>query len=378
MVFGGRAVPAAMEVTEGGVTIQVPELADGSTGESVFYNPRQELNRDITIAALRTCRERMTGIETYLDANTASGIRGIRAAADGWTVTCVDRDPEATELCRQNFATTGLDGTVLRDDANVVLHSDRFDIIDLDPFGSPIPFADAAVRASNAVLCVTATDTAPLCGAHFTAGIRRYGAIPRNTEYHREVGLRVLLSALCRIAAQHDIAITPLLSHAETHYVRTYLRIDSGAKRADEALSQLGTLYHCTSCLHRETEQERVVTRKERCPNCGDHSLLIGGPFWLGNTHNDSFVSATKERIDDDAGTAEAGRKLLQTIEDELHLPMHFDQHKLCKQWNRTAPSMETFLEDIRAAGYSVSRTHYGGTTFKTDAPVGTIQDATE
>ena len=377
MVFARRAVPDAMEVSEGGITITVPELADGSAGESVFYNPRQELNRDITIAALRAARERYPGVETYLDATTASGIRGIRAATDGWQVTCTDRNPEATQLCESNFARADVAGTIETVDANVKLHSERFDIVDLDPFGSPIPFADAAVRATNNILCVTATDTAPLCGAHFNAGIRRYGAIPRNTEYHREMGLRILLSAFCRIGAQHDIAIRPLLSHAETHYVRTYLEIRSGAQRADEALGELGTIWHCPQCLFREVEHERLVTRRDTCPNCSADSMLVAGPLWLGETHDLDFLASTRNALDTTFGTVLKAQELLETIEQELAIPLHYDQHKLCKQWNRTAPAMDTFMADIRAAGYPVSRTHYGGTTFKTTATVAAIEEAT-
>jgi tRNA (guanine26-N2/guanine27-N2)-dimethyltransferase len=38
---------------------------------------------------------------------------------------------------------------------------------------------------------------------------------------------------------------------------------------------------------------------------------------------------------------------------------------------------MEEFLGALRAAGYAASRTHYGGTTFKTDADVTEIRAAT-
>ena len=38
---------------------------------------------------------------------------------------------------------------------------------------------------------------------------------------------------------------------------------------------------------------------------------------------------------------------------------------------------MDTFIENLRAAGYEASRTHYGGTTVKTDADVAGIRDAT-
>jgi tRNA (guanine26-N2/guanine27-N2)-dimethyltransferase len=37
---------------------------------------------------------------------------------------------------------------------------------------------------------------------------------------------------------------------------------------------------------------------------------------------------------------------------------------------------MAEFLDALRAAGHAASRTHYGGTTFKTDAGVAAIRDA--
>jgi tRNA (guanine26-N2/guanine27-N2)-dimethyltransferase len=38
---------------------------------------------------------------------------------------------------------------------------------------------------------------------------------------------------------------------------------------------------------------------------------------------------------------------------------------------------MDDFLTDLRAVGHGASRTHYGGTTFKTTASVGEIRTAT-
>jgi tRNA (guanine26-N2/guanine27-N2)-dimethyltransferase len=38
---------------------------------------------------------------------------------------------------------------------------------------------------------------------------------------------------------------------------------------------------------------------------------------------------------------------------------------------------MDEFVARLRDAGYEASRTHYGGTTFKTDADVTEIREAT-
>ena len=88
-----------MEVTEGTVTVEVPKQSGDERTDDVFFNPDQQLNRDLTIATLRAYRDREPRAASYFDATAASGIRGVRAAADGWEVTMADVDPEATRSC---------------------------------------------------------------------------------------------------------------------------------------------------------------------------------------------------------------------------------------------------------------------------------------
>jgi tRNA (guanine26-N2/guanine27-N2)-dimethyltransferase len=365
-----------MRVHEGGVDLEVPEQPEAGAGDAVFFNTVQELNRDLTVAALRAYRERNPHVETYCDATAATGVRGVRAAADGWSVTCCDVDPDATTLAADNLARNNLDGETVTGDANVLLHQRGFDIVDLDPFGTPIPFADAAFRSAGELLCVTATDLAPLCGAHFDSGVRSYSAVPRNTEYHREMGVRVLLSALARTAARYDVAVEPLLTHASDHYVRTYLALDRGAQVADEALDCLGHVYHCRECLWRTAGHGLTADPPAACDNCGA-AVVTAGPLWLARTAEQGFLDATTAAVTAEFDTAEEARELLEVLGSELDTPTHYDQHRLCKLWGRPASAMDEFLDAVRAAGYDASRTHYGGTTFKTDAPVDRIRAAT-
>jgi tRNA (guanine26-N2/guanine27-N2)-dimethyltransferase len=363
-------------VREGSVVVRVPDQPEAGKGDAVFYNPDQELNRDLTIAALRAYRTR-ADVETYLDAMTASGIRGVRAAADGWAVTCLDVDPTAVELARANFRQNDLAGAVRARNANVDLHRNRYDVVDIDPFGTPIPFVDAAVGGTRRLMCVTATDTAPLCGAHFEAGVRRYSTVPRNTEYHAEMGVRVLLSALVRTAARYDVAARPILSHATRHYVRAYLELENRAGDANDVIDQLGYVHHCQHCLYREHGAGLIAHPPRGCPHCGEPQIVTAGPIWLGPTSVPGFVAETRDQVDDSMGRADRSRSLLRTIEGELDTPTHYDQHRLCKQWNRSAAPMDEFLESLREAGYEASLTHYGGTTFKTDATIESIKNAT-
>jgi tRNA (guanine26-N2/guanine27-N2)-dimethyltransferase len=366
-----------MYVREGGIEIEVPGESVEGVEESVFYNPTQELNRDLTIAVLRAYRDREPRADTYLDAMTASGIRGIRAAADGWTVTCADRDSEAIELCERNLDHAGCEATVCQRDANALMHEEYFDVIDIDPYGSPIPFADAALANARDLVCVTATDTAPLCGAHFEAGVRRYSTVPRNTDYHPEMGVRVLLGALVRTAARYDVAATPVLTHATRHYVRTYLDLEQAASPANDVVDELGYVYHCQDCLARESEVGMIADQPEQCPACDSDRLVTAGPIHLGSYRDPEFVEAVADEIDEEMGTAEEARDLCNTLHSELDQPTHYDQHRLCKQWGRPASGMDEFLSALREAGFAASRAQYGGTTFKTDASVDEIREAT-
>jgi tRNA (guanine26-N2/guanine27-N2)-dimethyltransferase len=365
-----------MRIEEGGVELAVPGAATDGKQDGVFYNPDMELNRDVTVAVLRAVREQGEDpTDTYLDAMTASGVRGVRAAAEGYDVTCCDVDPEAVELARENLARNDQDGEVVHRDANARMHERRFDVVDVDPFGTPIPFVDAASQSARRLLCVTATDTAPLCGAHFMSGVRKYGAVPRNTEYHAEMGLRVLLSALVRTAGRYDVAARPVLSHASDHYARTYLEVSEGARAANDLFDDLGYVDHCQHCLFRRHERGLLADHSDECPNCGHH-LQTAGPLWLGDTHDDAVVGSVREHLTDDLGTADRARDLLSTIEGELDEPTHYDQHRLYKRWGESAIGMDDFLAELRAAGHEASRTHYGGTTFETDADVTAIEAA--
>jgi tRNA (guanine26-N2/guanine27-N2)-dimethyltransferase len=370
-----------MLVSEGGAEVTVPEARDGASdgsGDGVFFNPTQELNRDVTVAVLRAYRDRDPRASSYLDAMAASGIRGVRAGREGYDVTCADVDRDAVALARENLARNDVSGEAVHRDVNALLHDEGpFDVVDVDPFGTPMPFADSAFANTRDLVCVTATDTAPLCGAHFNSGVRKYATVPQNTEYHAEMGLRVLVSALVRTAARYDTAAVPILSHVTRHYARTYLELDHRATSADAAIEELGYVHHCDDCLHRSPETGLVAHPPEACLHCGS-SVRTAGPVWLGLVRDAEFTRAVRDHVTDDMGEAKAARSLLETLAAEVAAPTHYDQHKLCKQWGVPAPGMDDFVAALEDAGYEASRAHYHGTALKTTASVSEMRAATD
>jgi tRNA (guanine26-N2/guanine27-N2)-dimethyltransferase len=359
-------------VTEGETKILLLSTQAESSSTPVFYNPHMRLNRDINVAAVAAFTE---GEDfSFADALSASGIRGIRIAREvGGNVTLCDWNLKAIDLIKKNIALNGLSNcSCVHADANVLLSQQRFDIVDLDPFGTPMPFLDAAGRSVKKLLAVTATDTAPLCGAHLKSAIRTYSAHPQNNEYHRETGLRVLLGAIVRCLAKYDKAAMPVLSYAHRHYARVYVRIEKSVKSADAVMKQIGYMAHCSACNNRYPVYG-LAPAVERCSNC-DSRITLSGPLWLGVLHERGFAEKVKD-VAEKKGFSE-GVRLLQLCAEELELPMYYDYHNICHRLHVSAPSITKVLWVLRERGYKATRTHLCGTGIKTDASAEEVEEA--
>ena len=363
------------EVREGTTTVLVP-VQDATarfppgTGP-IFFNRKMEMNRDITVLLLSLLEP-----SDYLDAMGATGIRGLRVSGEcGIPVTICDREPASVGLITQNREHTGFPATIVERDVNALLSEQSFDAVDLDPFGTPAMFTDAAVRGCRRFLFVTATDTAPLCGAHLKAGIRRYGAVPMNTEYHSEVGLRILLGFVARQTVKYDRGVSPLFCYAREHYTRLHLRLLRGAQAADETLKQMGYIHQCRKCPYRE-EQPGLLAHDRTCPHCGEPLQPIG-PLWLGNIRDDDIVCRMLAAVAGrELGTKKDLIPLLDTCRQELPVSTFYDYHHIAKWLRCSPPHIGTVLDRIRAAGYPATRTHFSGYGIRTKAPLSVILDA--
>jgi tRNA (guanine26-N2/guanine27-N2)-dimethyltransferase len=371
-------------VKEGDTEVLVPIPEEGAnfapSAAPVFFNPVMEMNRDVSIVATSAFLNRMEPDPektiTYVDALSASGIRGLRVANEiGIHTTLNDWSEDAFELIEQNIEKLGIaDHTIAsHKNANVLLHEKHFNIVDLDPFGTPAPFLAAAARSVINLLEVTATDTAPLCGAHLNSGIRKYAAIPFNNEYHSEMGVRILLGKIARELSLYDKAMFPLLSHATRHYVRTYLDIRRGAKQADKMLKKMGFISQC-ECGNREIVHGLAAHIGDTCSLCGKKTI-IAGPLWLGNLHEPQFCNETIEELElRNCGTKEMSVKMLEFCRDELDIPMFYDQHLICKKLGVSASAIDILITELKNNGFRASRTHFSGTSFKTDAELPDIE----
>ena len=169
-------------VNEGKVNVLVPQLkafvkepSDYAPSKApVFYNPVMELNRDISVLAFQAYQRMVNREISICEPLASAGIRGVRFAAEihgAKRVLINDMSERAVKLAKRNVQLNNLQDRVevRNKDANCLLSCHgalrkRFDVIDVDPFGTPVPYMDSAIRAlrDNGLLALTATDLAPL------------------------------------------------------------------------------------------------------------------------------------------------------------------------------------------------------------------------
>ena len=383
-------------IEEGTVSIMVPRqkasvkeaLECTPSKAPVFYNPVMALNRDITVLVLQAYQRTKEKELSVCDPLTGCGIRGIRFAGEVRDIKKVvvnDISPKAAKLAKLNVERNGLTERILvmNEDANLLLngHSgpcERFDFIDIDPFGSPVLYLDSAIRAlrDEGLLALTATDLAPLCGVHPRACIRKYGGRSLRTEYCHELAVRLLIGCLTTVAAKRNLGIEVVFSLSTDHYIRAYALLHYGAKRADWSIQQMGYVLHCFACLHRETSEGLFSFLDSRCPECGS-SMAAAGPLWLGKLIDKNSCSLMKNEI--------KGRKLeeerricrlLSATEAEADSPgTYYVIDKVCDKLGLPVPPLNRVVEELTRAGFRATITHFNSRGVKTDASAKEIKE---
>ncbi|WP_148882185.1 tRNA (guanine(10)-N(2))-dimethyltransferase [Thermococcus aciditolerans] len=370
-----------VEVREGLAKILVPK-AERIYDAPVFYNPVMALNRDISVLAVGVLTPR-----TVLDALSATGIRGIRYTLEtpAEEVWLNDINPDAFNLILENVRLNlGVDGERIGekrfsfgeekrvvanlDDANRLMAEKfrYFDFLDLDPFGSPLEFLDTALRSvrRRGILAVTATDTGVLCGAYRHACRRKYLAEPIRGELCHEAGLRILIGTVVRYAAKYDLGVEVLLAYYRDHYFRAFLRLKSGAKKADGSIEGLGYLWQDEN--GRFEYENSFLPRKP-----GSY-----GPLWLGPLKSQGFVDDMLKLAWEHPLAHKKTLPFLETLAGELDTPFHYDTHALARRNNLQVGKLAEIIEILRDKGYSATRTHFSPMALKTDAPFEEVLEA--
>lgn len=353
------------QVIEGSTKLLVPvirtESGPGKKMGRIFYNKQMAFNRDVSVMFFSHPDIRPTRV---LDAMSATGARAVRImneARPDLEFHINDWEKVSVDVIEKNVALNGLERCVPRnEDLRCLLAKEKFDYVDLDPFGTPVPFLHSAIQGlrKKGILALTATDTAPLAGTHAKKCVRRYQARPCRCVFGHEVGLRVLIGYVARQAAMFDKGIEPLLCFYADHYMRLYIRMPESADAADEALTKIGYFK-----FDRDTHERTVLE---------DYEKGASGPVWLGSTIDHDFVQ--KMTLTDTLAEKDRCAKYLQLWKEELDTPFFYENNEISSDVRVSPPRLERLLEGMSEIG-KVSKTHFSPTGFKCDQPYSVVKE---
>jgi len=315
-----------------------------------FYNPTWKFDRDLQILFSKYAYER--GARKFLDGMAATGIRGIRIKKEieDIEVDINDFNKSSYKIILENVKKNEIEASVLNEEFCSLLSRKKYDYVDLDPYGSPAPYIPCIFRGINrrAFISVSATDTATLNGIFKKACIRRYGAIPLRMQGKKEIGLRILIGFISRIAAIYEYEFIPKISYSHSHYFRIYGCAEKGAKKSDESMKKIGWVYW---------ENGWKIKRFEGIP-----SKKFAGPLWIDKLHDTSLLLTFPKM------------KMLNLFieENSINLP-YYESNVVAREIKARQPPIKKLIEKLKSMGYNATRTHFGGGAFKTDAPYDVI-----
>ncbi len=357
-----------VEAREGRARFLVPEVAlrGDPSRAPVFYNPRMERNRTISVMVVRAYGKLLGRNIHVCEPLSGTGIRSIRYALEVphvSKVTANDLNRQAYNLIKANVELNGVADVVevYSMDAAALMAKlrDSCDVVDVDPFGTPMPFLTAAIMAArhNGMLCVTATDLPVLMGKYPQKCLSRYGARSIRTVFSRELGLRVLLAAIGRQAASLDAGIEPLISFWDGHYYRLCVLVYKDVTSAKDTVGNLGYAYYVNG-------ERGVVPGYPRAPR-GDI-----GPLWVDRLGNVEFTGAVSEEAE---GLYQDQRSLLETLYREyMAPPLYYLTHEVAIDGQE--PPLDVVLDVVRGTGTDVWTTHFSPRGFKTAARLHTLR----
>ncbi|XP_029440973.1 LOW QUALITY PROTEIN: tRNA (guanine(26)-N(2))-dimethyltransferase [Rhinatrema bivittatum] len=441
--------PGETVITEGKAKIIFP------SANEVFYNPVQEFNRDLTCAivtefarlqmltkGIQICvpgeelvqkvlvdlseqpeekpeaaaeeeKEKKAVVAgekcedglRILEGLAASGLRSIRFALEVPAVHGIvanDSSSQAVELMKRNVEFNGVGQLVTPSlaDARMLMYQrrerkDRFDVIDLDPYGSPATFLDAAVQAvgEGGLLCVTCTDMAVMAGNSGETCYSKYGAMSIKAKYCHEMALRIILHSLDLRANCYQRYIAPLLAVSVDFYIRVFVRVFSGQAKVKACASKQAFVYHCTGCgTHHLQRLGKSVSHGNslkysagsgppvgtNCEHCRQRHQ-VGGPIWAESMHDLDFVQGVLKAVRSNPGrfkTSDRIQGVLSMVLEELaDVPLYYTLDNLSSIIHCNTPSLLQFRSAVLHAGYRVSLSHACKSAIKTDAPAAVIWD---
>ncbi|OAX78205.1 N2,N2-dimethylguanosine tRNA methyltransferase [Emergomyces africanus] len=304
--------------------------------DDIIKNGVQSHQKDSTTTTTTTtataAEQKKMPTFSILDALSATGLRALRYAKEiPFTTRIVANDlsSDAIASMKLNIQHNGVGDVVVPNigDACAYMYSmfrpprpnkdgthfGKFDVVDLDPYGTAAPFLDAALQAitDGGLLCVTCTDASVFASNGYPEKTYAlYNGVPFKGPQSHEAGLRLILHAIACSGAKYGLSIEPLLSLSIDFYARVFVRVHRSPAEVKFTAGKSMIVYNCDNGCGAWKTQPLAVNKCKSdrkgnpfyhygfaqgpsttptCEHCGFKTHLAG-PMWAGPLHNNVFI----------------------------------------------------------------------------------------
>jgi tRNA (guanine26-N2/guanine27-N2)-dimethyltransferase len=318
-----------MIIEEGLAKVYVPILDKISSKLPVFYNPLMCVSREISAKILK-----YLPVKYGIDLMSATGVRGIRYVKEAEKeVVFNDIDKEVIKYLNINLKLNNISSEIYNKDANILCFElDKFDFVDLDPFGSPTLFTPNIPNLvrNKGILLVTATDIPALSGKKESASMRKYGYVPEYSDsLEKEIAVRSLLKHVALNCFRYELGIKPIFCYWHKHHIRVIVQVE----RKNSLIK----------------ENSKYI--KE---------------IWTGKLYNKEILKKTLE----EKFFFKDAKKVLETAYKEYDTLFFYDLTEIGRELKISTPSVQKIIEELNNVGYVATRTIFSPTGIKTNAPL--------
>ncbi|MFZ9228677.1 MAG: N2,N2-dimethylguanosine tRNA methyltransferase [Prochlorococcaceae cyanobacterium] len=361
-----------------------------------FFRADSRPARDLGVLLLADRAEGAAAGEplAVLDAMAGCGIRALRyglevlaprrSSAVLWVN---DADPDRLPLLEANLSPLAQSSVQVQSSARTaqqllarcLIERQRFDLLDLDAFGSPaalLPLALEALKVGG-VLYVASTDGRSPTGHDRAAAVRQFGAAARAHPASWELALRLQLGLIARTAWSQGRGMEPLLSFSEGRTFRTAVRL---CKRpGSEPLAQLGLLAHCHSCGDQHVQSLLRLRQWQPCLCQEPAPLAISGPLWIGPLQHHATLARLQQRSHQSgwgASDSLAPQSLVlldRLTDDPGDLPRCWPLSTIGRHLGGGPPPLAALRTALQQAGYRAGASGVMAAQLRSDAPWGQI-----
>lgn len=361
---------------------------------SGFFRPESRPSRDlgVLLGAVLAAEAPLT----VLDAMAGCGIRSCRwwQEAGATALWVNDADPDRLPLLRRNLqppqsssdrlSPPSLRITALRAQkllAGCMARQERFTLVDLDAFGSPMALVPLALEAValDGVLVLASTDGRSPTGHDRAAAVRRLGAAARAHPASWELALRLQLGVLARAAWSAGRGLRPLFSFSEGRTFRTAVRLQRRPAAREE--EQLGLVAHCHRCGDQQQQSLRHL-RPWRdcaagcCTGCGTGlaggawPLAISGPLWIGPLQDPQTLAAMLTIQEQRQLAGAEGERLLRALAaDDGWTPRCWPTDAIGRVLGGGPPPLRPLVAALEQAGHRACISGVMPGQLRTEAP---------